>query len=83
MRKYYLTAELLIFKYRRQNISISNKATCLGFFAFQQDIAPAHRARETVQLLTCETPDFIAPAVWPANSPDVNPVDYQIGRSYS
>ena len=24
-----------------------------------------------------ETPDFIAPAMWPANSPDLNPVDYQ------
>jgi len=42
-------------------------------FTFQQDNAPAHRARETVQLLTRETPDFIA-----ANSPDLNPVDYQI-----
>ena len=47
------------------------------FFTFQQDNAPAHRARETVQLLTCKTPDFIAPALWPANSPDLNPVDYQ------
>jgi len=48
------------------------------FFTFQQDNAPAHRARETMQLLTCETPDFIAPALWPANSPDLNPVDYQM-----
>ena len=47
------------------------------FFTFQQDNASAHRARETVQLLTCETPDFIAPALWPANSPDLNLVDYQ------
>ena len=39
---------------------------------------PAHRARETVHLLTHETPDFITPALWPANSPDLNPVDYQI-----
>jgi len=46
-------------------------------FTFQQGNAPAHRAREPVQLLTCETPDFIAPALWPANSPDLNPVDYQ------
>jgi len=30
-----------------------------------------------VQLLTCETPDFIAPALWPANSPDLNVVRYQ------
>ena len=34
------------------------------FFTFQQDNAPVHRARETVQLLTCETPDlYIAPAL--------------------
>ena len=39
---------------------------------------PAHRARETVHLLTHETPDFITPALWPANSPDLNPVNYQI-----
>ena len=38
----------------------------------------AHRARETVHLLTHETSDFITPALWPANSPDLNPVDYQI-----
>ena len=42
----------------------------------QQDNAPAHRARETVQMLSCETPDFIAPALWPA-SPDLYLVDYQ------
>jgi len=47
------------------------------FFIFQQDNTHAHRARETVQLLTCETPDIIAPALWPANSPHLNPVDYQ------
>jgi len=33
---------------------------------------------KTVQLLTRETPDFIAPTLWPANSPDFNPVDYWI-----
>jgi len=142
MKKYYLIAEVLIYKYRWQNISVSNTALltavtypevtlcsengfyilaigdgvgcceqsgayrlvlhwsiiyrgerlvlsrCLAsstvsashsgdFFTFQQGNAPAHRARETVQPLTCETPDFIAPALWPANSPDLNPVDYQ------
>ena len=48
------------------------------FFTFQQDNAPAHRARETVHLLTHETSDFITPTLWPANSPDLNPVDFQI-----
>ena len=31
------------------------------------------RRRETVNLLTHETPDFITPALWKANSPDLNP----------
>jgi len=46
-----------------------------NFFTFQQDNAPVNRARETVHLLTHETPDFITLALWPANSPDLNPVD--------
>lgn len=48
------------------------------YYTFQQDGAPAHRARETVDLLTSETPDFIPPSLWPPNSPDLNPVDYSI-----
>ena len=45
---------------------------------FQQDSAPAHRARDTIQLLQQEIPDFIGPDLWPPNSPDLNPVDYKI-----
>ena len=48
------------------------------FFVFQQDNAPAHRARDTVRLLEQATPAFIPPELWPANSPDLNPVDYRI-----
>ena len=49
------------------------------FFIFQQDNAPAHhRARETVALLQREVPAFIAPNLWPPNSPDLNPVDYKV-----
>ena len=46
--------------------------------AFQQDSAPAHRARQTVELLQRETPKFIAPDLWPPNIPDLNGVDYRI-----
>jgi len=46
------------------------------FFTFQQDSAPAHQARPTVELLEKEVPDFISPSLWPPNSPDLNPVDY-------
>ena len=76
MGKYQLIAELLIFKYRWQNISVSNTATCLATSRISQQDKTL-RACETVQLLTCETPDVIAPTPWPANSPDLNPVDYQ------
>jgi len=29
-----------------------------------------------MQLLICETLNFIIPTPWPANSPDLSPVDY-------
>ena len=47
-------------------------------FLFQQDSAPAHRARATVEYLRQATPEFILPDLWPPNSPDLNPVDYKI-----
>ena len=46
------------------------------FFVFQQDSAPSYRAEDTVVLLDEETPNFIPQALWPPNSPDLNPVDY-------
>jgi len=48
------------------------------FFTFQQDNAPAHRAGDTVELLSRNTPDFISSLLWPPNSPDLNPVDYEV-----
>jgi len=44
----------------------------------QQDSAPAHRTRNAIQLLQRATLDFIGPDLWPANSPDLNPVGYKI-----
>ena len=49
------------------------------YFTFQQDGAPAHRGRETVELRKKETSDFIPPNLWPPNSGQfLNPVDYKI-----
>ena len=39
-------------------------------YVFQQDSAPAQRARDTVPLLEQETPEFITPDLWAPNSPD-------------
>ena len=40
---------------------------------FQQDSVPAHCARQTIRVPQRETP-----TLWPSNSPDFSPVDYQI-----
>jgi len=52
-----------------------SQVTC---FVFQQDSVPAHRARDVIQLLQREMPNFIGPDLWPLNCPDLNPVDYKI-----
>jgi len=31
-----------------------------------------------VEFLSRNTPDFISPLPWPPNSPDLNPVDYEV-----
>jgi len=46
-------------------------------FIFQQDSAPAHRARDIIELLQHETPDFISPELW-LSSPELNHVNYKI-----
>ena len=45
---------------------------------FQQDNAPSHRVKDTIKQLQQETPDFTGPDLWPQNSPDINPVDYNV-----
>ena len=35
-------------------------------------------ARDTVEVLDRETPEFVPPQLWPPNSPDLNPVDYSV-----
>ena len=47
-------------------------------FVMQQDGARSHTARHTIQFLDQHVPEYIEPQFWPANSPDLNPVDYRI-----
>lgn len=49
-----------------------------GDYTFQQDGARAHTARDTIAYLREHVPDLLEPSQWPANSPDLNPVDYSI-----
>lgn len=47
-------------------------------WTFQQDSAPAHKAKTTQRWLKDNIPDFISSDDWPASSPDLNPLDYKI-----
>ena len=47
-------------------------------FTLQHDNAPAHRAGDAVEFLSRNTPVFISPLPWLPNSPDLNPVDYEV-----
>jgi hypothetical protein len=45
-------------------------------FVFQQVGATSHTSKKTVEVLKSQAIDFIEPARWPPNSPDLNPLDY-------
>jgi hypothetical protein len=45
---------------------------------FQQDGAPAHTAKKTQQWFRDNSINFIPKEEWPANSPDLNPMDFSI-----
>jgi hypothetical protein len=47
-------------------------------WVFQQDSAPAHKAKEVQQWCKDHFPGFIASEEWPPYSPDLNPMDYSI-----
>ncbi|UYV68272.1 KDM2A [Cordylochernes scorpioides] len=47
-------------------------------YAFQQDSAPAHKAKKTQSWLTLNVPSHWGPDIWPPNSPDCNPLDYYV-----
>lgn len=45
---------------------------------FQQDSAPAHKAREVQGWCQAHLPGFISAQEWPPYSPDLNPMDYSV-----
>lgn len=45
-------------------------------WTFQQDSAPAHKARVNQEWLKNNVPNFISHTEWPSKSPDANPLDY-------
>lgn len=47
-------------------------------WTFQQDSAPAHKARATQDFLRTRIPRLISSQEWPPYSPDLNPMDFSI-----
>jgi len=85
VRKYSLSVELLIIKYRRQKtpVSVTLISADTGLevtFADRTAFLHIDYVRPCT-LFTRETPHFIAPTLRPANSPDLSPSDYRISGS--
>ena len=47
-------------------------------FVYQQDSAPAHRSRQTLDFLRQENIPFWPPGMWPPSSPDIAPMDFGV-----
>ena len=47
-------------------------------WTFQQDSAPAHKAKTSQAWLRNNLPAFISSEEWPSGSPDLNPLDYKL-----
>lgn len=47
-------------------------------WTLQQDGVTFHTAKSTINFIEDHIPSFIRPGHWPANSPDLNPLDYSI-----
>ncbi|VDP41785.1 unnamed protein product [Heligmosomoides polygyrus] len=47
-------------------------------WTFQQDSAPARRAKSAQAWCKANFPDFITHSEWPPYSPDLNPMDYSV-----
>ena len=45
-------------------------------FIYQQDGATCHTSKLSIETLKNMNFEFIGPEIWPANSPDLNPLDY-------
>ena len=47
-------------------------------FTFQQDGEPCHTAKCVQNYLKETVPSFWEKEIWPASSPDLNPLDYYV-----
>jgi len=55
------------------------RANCRQYrWTLQQDCAPPHTVKKTINYLKSENVSFIEPQMWPPNSPDLNPIDYAV-----
>jgi len=52
----------------------ATQSTPMKVYIFQQDNSLAHCARQTMELLRREIPEFTVPNLWPPNSQGIKPV---------
>ena len=77
---YYQTEILESVLIPKTNLSFPNANSLYpgGAWTFQQDSAPAHRAKTTQNWVSKNCPGFISTKEWPPASPDLNYLDFAI-----
>ena len=74
-----LTINITIIKFSDKGLLLDIQTRCGRHnWTLQQDRAPSHTARNTINFLHQVNIAFTEPNRWPRNSPDLNPVDYAI-----
>jgi len=56
----------------------SDQACCVRYVCLSTRQCSIASCKNTIKQLQQEKPDFIGPDLWPANSPDLNLVDYKV-----
>ncbi|KAK6056299.1 hypothetical protein COOONC_06193 [Cooperia oncophora] len=68
----------VVLKAEWRDVCQSQSVTVESVDNILQDSAPAHKAKVVQAWCKSELPDFISAEEWPASSPDLNPLDYNL-----
>nr|CAD2163461.1 unnamed protein product [Meloidogyne enterolobii] len=77
--EYWTEKEVMENVIRKTGLAMQVNSDCgRGVWIFQQDSAPAHKAKEVQDWCKANFPGFISAQEWPPYSPDLNPMDYSV-----
>ena len=74
IKKCWRTLELITTVVKPWILRVANNRP----YVWQQDSAPCHTSGKSQKWLSANFYDYTSPNVWPPNSPNLNPMDYNV-----